>query len=40
MRRLVWLRFAMAALGFALAVFLVIPAQAAKRVALVIGNND
>jgi uncharacterized caspase-like protein len=40
MRQLVRLRFAMAALGLALATLVVAPAQAAKRVALVIGNND
>ena len=40
MRQLVRLRFAMAALGLAFATLLVVPAQAAKRVALVIGNND
>jgi hypothetical protein len=40
MRQLVRLRFAMAALGLAFATLLVAPAQAAKRVALVIGNND
>jgi hypothetical protein len=40
MRRSVRLGFAMAALGLALAALLVAPAQAAKRVALVIGNND
>src|SRR6204780_3410347 len=40
MRRLVQLRFAMAALALALATLIVAPAQAAKRVALVIGNND
>jgi Caspase domain len=40
MRQLVRLKFATAALGFTLATLLVAPAQAAKRVALVIGNND
>ena len=40
MRQLVRLKFATAALGLAFATLLVAPAQAAKRVALVIGNND
>jgi uncharacterized caspase-like protein len=40
MRQLVRLKFATVALGLALATLLVAPAQAAKRVALVIGNND
>jgi hypothetical protein len=40
MRQLVRLRLAMAALGLAFATLVVAPAQAAKRVALVIGNND
>jgi hypothetical protein len=40
MRQLVRLKFATAALGLVLATLLVAPAQAAKRVALVIGNND
>jgi len=35
-----WLRFATAVLGFAMPLILAVPAQAARRVALVIGNND
>ena len=40
MNRRFWLRFATAVLGLAVPLILVAPAQAAKRVALVIGNND
>src|SRR5579863_8736808 len=40
MNRRLWLRFAVAALGLAMPLILVAPAEAAKRVALVIGNND
>lgn len=39
MNRRFWLRFAIVVLGLAMPL-LVVPAQAAKRVALVIGNND
>jgi Caspase domain len=35
-----WLRFATAVLGLAMPLMLVVPAEAAKRVALVVGNND
>jgi uncharacterized caspase-like protein len=35
-----WLRFAIVVLGLAMPLILVAPAEAAKRVALVIGNND
>ena len=40
MNRRFWLRFAIVVLGLAMPLILVAPAQAAKRVALVIGNND
>src|ERR1700731_4694526 len=40
MNRRFWLRFAMVVLGLAMPLILVASAQAAKRVALVIGNND